>query len=82
MSTLTETRPCGREYRPGHRDSGKCGFPLDHPPLAHSGTFYQHGNEQTGWWWNERLPARCGKPDSHEPHVTDLGNWCAGHPAS
>lgn len=78
MNAQTE---CRAEYQPGHRD-GWCSFPPGHPPLPHNGTYYQHGNEQTGWWWNTHLPAHCGKPDSHEPHVTDLGKWCDGRTAS
>lgn len=69
---------CGTEYRPGHRD-GRCSLPPGHPPIPRSGTYYQHANPDTGWWWNTLPAARCGKPDAHEPHVTNLGRWCAGH---
>jgi len=71
------TERCHHEYQPGHRD-GWCSFPPGHPPIAHSDTLYQHGNEQTGYWWNNLFPAPCEDPVDHEPHVTTLGKWCDG----
>lgn len=75
--TTTEPPLCPSSMRIG--SPVRCSHPHGHPPIARSGTYYQHAHHNSAFW-NDLMAARCGTTDEHDPHVTSTRNWCAGRP--